>query len=77
MGVIVLTALVLLRSGPQLSCQAWKRDTMLFSWRCLELLGNDSVLYEEKLSQILASESLQYICFVRFEVFDHFNYRKQ
>ena len=63
-----------MRSGPQL---LYLVTLMPNSWRCLELLGNDSVLYEEKLSQILASESLQYICFVRFEVFDHFNYRKQ
>ena len=65
------------RSDPQLWYEAWKRNLMFDSCRCLELLGVDSVLHEEELSQVSASESLDIIGGVRFEVFGHINNRKQ
>ena len=40
-------------------------------------MGVDSVLHEEELSQVSASESLDIIGGVRFEVFGHINNRKQ
>ena len=65
------------RSDPQLWYEAWKRNLMFDSCRCLEHLIVDSVLHEEKLSQILASESLDMIGSVRFKVLGHIYYRKQ